>query len=214
MLFLDGFDEIQADRGREEILNQICQELKQMNCLKKFSLIITCRENYVHESGKIKCDCITLQAWDELQIESFCKVYGSAGKSSVSESEIRRISENKEVFGIPIILYMTLALGITMEADASVVGVYDRFFSLNRGGIYDRCIDNLDYGEVHRIGREEIKMQIHQISKRIAFWMFEKNSQEAFIGRKEYEKICDNVADEISGGSEDIKRDFLIGNFF
>ena len=30
----------------------------------------------------------------------------------------------------------------------------------------------------------------------------------------EYEIICDNVADEIAGGSEDIKRDFLIGNYF
>lgn len=55
-LILDGFDEIYANRDKERILNKLNQELKVMNILQRFSLIIYCRENYINQSylGKIK----------------------------------------------------------------------------------------------------------------------------------------------------------------
>jgi len=83
------------------------------------------------------------------------------------------------------------------------------------GGIYDRCIKNSRYASLpHRIAETEIKKQIHLISQRIAFWIFENRPAEAFITKIEFERICDDVISELSEGNEDIKRDFLIANYF
>lgn len=66
----------------------------------------------------------------------------------------------------------------------------------------------------HRIGKTKIKQLIHLISQRIAFWIFENNSEEAFITRDKYEEICDDIIKESSEENKDIKRDFLISNYF
>lgn len=186
-----------------------------MNYLKKFSLIITCRENYIYELQKVQCDYATLQPWDEKQIQSFCKIYymfRGEKKSNVSQNTNNKILENKEVFGIPLILYMVLALDISVEKNSKMVDIYDQIFSLDNGGIYDRCIKNASYGEEHRISK--IKRQIHKISQRIAFWIFENNSEKALISNEKYEEICDIVIKEMKGKNEDVKNDFLIGNYF
>lgn len=215
ILVLDGFDEVRAGDDREKILNQIYRTLKGANYLKKFSLIITCRENYVYKLNVVKCDFITLQAWDSEQIQNFCETYGSISKCNITENMIDKILDNKKILGIPLILYMVLALNITIEENRGIIDVYDQIFSLERGGMYDRCIRNSEYGDEHIIISEaRIKRQIHQISQKIAFWIFENNSEKAFITQKAYEEICNDVTNEISKGNEDIKRFFLIGNYF
>ena len=214
VLILDGFDEINTNSDRERILNRINQELTGINNLRNFSVLITCRENYVYELGNVECDFITLQAWDDDQIRCFCEAYSKKGGSDTSKSKIDKLLENKEVFGIPLILYMVLALNITIEKSESLVDVYDQIFSIDRSSIYDRCIKNSRYGVEHRISEDKIKQAIHRISQRIAFWIFENNSEKAFIPQKEYETICDSVINQISNIDKDIKRDFLIGNYF
>ncbi len=216
-LILDGFDEINVSSDRERILNKLNQELVEMNILKRFSLIITCRENYVDLQNTVKCDYITLQPWGEKQIRSFGEVYEkkSIGENlgykekKISEIKINKIVEKEEVFGIPLILYMVLALNVTIEKNSSVADVYDQIFSLKKGLIYDRC-----YDMEHRINSPEIKKHIHRISQRIAFWIFENNAYEAFISQKEFEKICENEMSESGKKGEEIQRDTLIGNFF
>ncbi|MDE7334561.1 MAG: NACHT domain-containing protein [Lachnospiraceae bacterium] len=208
-LILDGFDEIYAGGERERILNKLDQELKRRNTLKKFSLIITCRENYIYNLQNIKCDYITLQVWDEVQIGNFCRTYWKNCGNEILENKIQKILENKEIFGIPLILYMILALDITIEESSSIVDVYDQVFSLKRGGIYDRCYDT-----EHRINKPEIKRHIHQVSQRIAFWMFENNADEAFISQEKFEEICENEMSESGEKDEDIQSNTLIGNFF
>ena len=214
VLILDGYDEIDVKSDRERILNKIDLELAEMNILKNFSLIITCRENYVYDLKNIGCDYIVLQSWDKKQIKSFCDIYGKESKCSISETKVNKLTIKKEVFGIPLILYMTLALNISIEKNTSIVDIYDHIFSLDRSGIYERCIKNSRYGGEHRISKVKIKQQIHQISQRIAFWIFEKNSEKASIPRLNYEKICDAVNNDLSEGNETIKRDLLIGNYF
>lgn len=216
-LILDGYDEIYANDDRERILNKLSQELKVMNILQRFSLIITCRENYIGQSDLGNIEYIILQAWNEEQIKSFCEIYGkkSAGKNPDAvknnnlEVKINKILENKEVFGIPLILYLVLALNVDIEESSSRVEIYDQIFSLKRGGIYDRC-----YDIEHRINAPEIKKHIHRISQRIAFWMFENNADEAFISQKKFEEICENEMSESGKKDEEILRDALIGNFF
>lgn len=207
ILILDGFDEINTNSDRERILNRINQKLTGMNNLKNFSVVITCRENYVYELRKLECDFITLQAWDDDQIRCFCESYRKKSGSDIPTSKIDKLLENKEVFGIPIILYMVLALEITVEKSESLVDVYDQIFSIDRSSIYDRCIKDSRYGAEHRISEEKIKQSIHQISQRIAFWIFENNSEKAFISRDEFKEICVNE-------SKYIQSDVLIGNYF
>lgn len=104
-------------------------------------MFITCRENYISQLNRIECDYITLQPWTEHQIISFCQIYRNAIKNDLPEKMIKKIRNNREVFGIPLILYMVLALDIVIDKNDSIVDVYDQIFSLKSGGIYDRCID-------------------------------------------------------------------------
>jgi len=216
VLILDGFDELCIDKGREEILNQLYQELYRKRTLKNFSIIITCRENYIYRIQNIECDYITLQAWDDKQIESFCDVFERKSKKSINTQKIKvnKILENKEILGIPLILYMVLALNIAVENNTSIMDIYDQIFSLDKGGIYSRCIKNLRYGEEHRISEPKTKQMIHKVSQRIAFWIFENNSEEAFISQTETEEICKDVLNEMSEENEKIEKDYLIGNYF
>lgn len=216
-LILDGFDEIYISSDRERILNKLNQELEGMNFLKRFSLIITCRENYINQSDLRNIEYITLQAWNEEQIKSFCEVYEkkNVGKSPEAinnknlEAKINKILENKEIFGIPLILYMVLALNINIEKDSSKIDIYDQIFSLGKGGIYDRC-----YDKEHRINSPGIKEHIHQISQRIAFWMFENNADKASIPQEKFKEICNNEINKLEEKGYDIERDVLIGNYF
>lgn len=206
-LILDGFDEVSIGVNRKEVLDNLYGELIYKKNIEKFSLIITCRENYIQKFERVKCNYIILQPWDEIQITSFCNIYHEKAKNSVSDGTKEKLVENKEILGIPLILYMVLALDISIEKDSSIVDVYDKIFSLE-GGIYDRCIDNKKFAGNHRIG--EVKEYIHQISREIAIWMFENNPDEACIPQEEYEKICDYVMKDYTYEKEDFK----IGNFF
>ncbi len=199
IMILDGFDELKAGNKREVILNQLYWRLIKESDLHHFILIITCRENYLQGLRAIGCDYITLQPWDSEQIRSFYTVYQQKTGGSLSEDTLRGILRKESILGVPLLLYMVLALKIRIENDRSMVDIYDQIFSL-QGGIYDRCIRDSRYGSSHRI--HEIKEQIHQISREIAVWMFENNPEEALIPHEEYVKICKH------------RQDFLIGNYF
>lgn len=208
-IILDGFDEISVGENRKDILDNIYAELLYSKVFKNFSLIITCRENYIQEFKSLKCNYIILQPWSKEQIINFCKTFQDKTKNELSEYTINKAIINRNVFGIPLILYMILALNISIEKNGSIVDVYDKIFSLE-GGIYDRCIANKNFADRHRIGR--IKMLIHQISREIALWMFENKPNEASIPQAEYQKICITV--KKNNKDEKVEQDFLIGSYF
>ena len=194
-------------------MNKLYKELKGRNRLGKFSLIVTCRENYVNKSLLVGLTYITLQAWNENQINIFCEIYEKKSSGNLEalfpEAKINGILKNKEIFGIPLILYMILALDITIEENSSIGDVYDHIFSLERGEIYNRC-----YDVEHRTNKPEIKRCIHQVSQRIAFWIYENNADEAFIYQKDFQEICDTVLLEAKEKNENIESDTLIGSYF
>ncbi len=221
VLILDGFDEINIDHfARANILNRVYSSWKRNILLKNTLLIITCRENYIQNNNTIRCPYITLQVWDEGQINSFCDVYQEKAKVEISQDMRDNILKNKEILGIPILLYMTLALNISIEKEGSMVDVYDKIFALN-GGIYDKCIENVkyDYSE-HRIS--VIKEQIHELSRRIAIWMFENEPEETFISIEEYYNLYGNLNKEYEEKLENMgykgnsftEEDILIGSYF
>ncbi len=210
VLILDGYDEINISGDRKEILDWLYWNLVKNNTIKNFSLIVTCRVNYIEKFERVKCRYITLQPWNEEQIKSFCNIFQLKTKNDISENTIENMLINKEILGVPLILYMVLALNISVNSEGSIVDIYDKIFSLD-GGIYDRCINNKSFAEIHRIGH--IKEQVHQISREIALWMFENNPDKAYIPQNEYRNICDDLKNNMKE-NEDIERDFMIGNFF
>ena len=212
ILIIDGFDEVSIESNRRrDILDSLYIDWINNKEIKNFSLIITCRENYIQGFERLKCKYITLQTWNEPQIKSFCNIFQEKTKNKVSEDTIEKLFENKEILGIPLILYMVLALNISIEKEGSIVDVYDKIFALE-GGIYDRCIDFKSFSEKHRIS--EIKKYIHQMSREIAFWMFENEPEEAYIPKNEYQRMCDSILLEEECENKNIQQDFLIGNYF
>lgn len=211
LLILDGFDEISTRGSRVEILNYLFQKMIKENNVSKFSVIITCRENYIENLESIRFKYITLKTWDEKQIKSFCKIFQKKAKNNVSENTIMKLVENNAILGVPLILYMIVALNISVEKEGSIVDVYDKIFTID-GGIYDRCINNKNFAEPHRISN--LKKQIHQISRDIAIRIFENNPVGSYISKEEYHIICSNVIQKFDRKEEDIQADFLIGNYF
>ena len=121
ILILDGFDEVSIEANkRSDILDSLYGDWIYNGNIKNFSLIITCRENYVKKFAMLKCKYITLQPWDEMQIKSFCDIYGEKTRSRVSENTIEKLYEKKEIFGFPLILYMVLALNISIDRKSVV----------------------------------------------------------------------------------------------
>lgn len=210
-IIFDGFDEINVGDEREKVLDLLYWQLVKNTAIKGLSLIITCRENYIQRYERVQCRYITLQPWDESQIRSFCKIFGEKVNAVIDEDTIENIIENKEVLGIPLILYMALSLNISFESDYSMVDVYDKVFSLN-GGFYDRCIENMEFAKPHRI--KKIKEQIHQVSKEIAIHIFENNPSGGSITQKDYKEICDAVDFNQDQQDVSIEQDVLIGNYF
>lgn len=213
ILILDGFDEV-AVSNRTVVLNRLYNSWSADSHIKDFALLVTCRENYIENLSDLFFPYITLQPWDDQQIERFCRNYEKHTRSCIPEEAIEKMKNMKNVFGIPIILYMTLALEITVRDESSVVEVYDQIFSLE-GGIYDRCLKKDSYirwDDEHRI--VEIKKQIHQFSREISMWMFENNPQQAEIPKEKYEKIWDEIFEQDNNINESQKKDVLIGNYF
>ena len=214
ILILDGFDEVAVSNHRVSILNSLYNVWAQDAHLEDFSLLITCRENYMEDLFHLLFPYITLQTWNEEQIESFCRKYGALTELQIPEEAIHKMKKMKNVFGIPIILYMALSLNIKIEDESSVVEVYDQIFSLE-GGIYDRCLkkdNSVRWDDEHRI--TEIKQQIHQVSREISMWMFENKPEQAEIPKDKYEKIRDKIFDTDDAVGKLQKEDVLIGNYF
>lgn len=214
ILILDGFDEVEAGNNRVAILKRLYKVWAADSLIKDFSLLITCRENYIEDPSQLLFPYITLQPWNEEQIGSFCEKYESLTNLRISEEAINKMKEMKNVFGIPIILYMALALEITVKDESSVVEVYDQIFSLE-GGIYDRCLKRdilLPWDDAHRIA--EIKKQIHQFSREISMWMFENNPQKAAIPKEVHEEIWRKIFEAAENSGKSQKKEVLIGNYF
>lgn len=191
ILILDGFDDIGIKNCAPEIFNAMYWEFIVDSPMDEFLLILVFRRSNIACLNKIECDNITLQAWNKEQIKQFYKVFSEDNDNGISVMESSlSYDKYREVFGIPLISYLILALKIS--ANRFVEDLYNRIFSLDHG-IYNLCIkdnENLD------IPVEEIRCLVYSISQKIAFWIFENNSKEEFIPQKEYYKIYDTTTKE------------------
>ncbi len=137
ILILDGLDEVCVlypnFNGKAFVEN-----LQNENALKtkNIKLLITSREGYfkdIEYRSNLLMDTIQ---WTEEQVgewcEQYCKVHPSripwAEKFMADYHELFENDKRREIFCIPIILYLCCVRGIDIGSESTVVGIYERAF--------------------------------------------------------------------------------------
>lgn len=177
-LIIDGFDEAKINTNKDKLLVEFLMDAVNIRQLR---VLITSRRNYVNISKYGFCRLLYLQTMHEDLVDAMCTKYAAAAKETIFE-----IKNHNNVIGIPFILYMILSLKLRVEKDTGICELYEKVFALN-GGVYDRLYDD----GMHWISNPGIKEQVHEISQKLAFAMFEKNKLE--LTENEYQKIVKNV---------------------
>lgn len=208
LLILDGFDEIQMNSERRtQFLNKLYTAWCSTSIVKNFNLIITCRVNCFE---KCRCPTIILQPMNVDQICNYADTYWNRKHRGIDKKTLVNLTQNNlsQITGIPIILYLILALNIFVYEGMTEDSVYDEVFSVDgQNSIYHRA----NYDEQHRIS--DSALAIHEFSKQIALCIWDKNPDGETITRREYEAIeerviASNICHTIHKG------DSLIGQFF
>ena len=216
VLILDGLDEI-AMHGNDtyaELLNCFYQQWVRDKSICHFSLIITCRRNRISSLEDLQMRHILLCPFNEDQITRFACHYWGKSPDEFSDSEIsilKRINNDNttlsNVMGIPLILYMTLALKINLTENAGLCDIYSKIFSVDddKNSIYYR-----GYDKAHPITSHQAS-KIHDFSMGIAELIWEFNPAEGTVDKEKY----DPLANQLIGADKDTElRDLLIGQYF
>lgn len=200
-LIIDGFDECEITFNKDKQLSNFLNDCQNIYGLK---VLITSRVNYIDCTQFTSSKLYYLQFMNEEQIKKMSEKYFEISKEPPFEINILA---NSEVIGVPLILYMILALKIDMKQVSGICELYERIFALE-GGIYDRMAqeDYDGYSEkIHPIAYQGVKKEVHLISEQIAFSMFEEET--LLLPREKYIEIVKNV-------SENRVNDFAISNYY
>ena len=182
ILIIDGFDEIKLGEERNSRLGQFLQNAKEVDRLK---FIITTRPDYVNkETAKRFKNWVDLRPFDEDKIITF---YEKIKGSSLDKDKIN--FSNREVLGIPVILYMAIMAEIDLTVKASRSELYDRIFAEDTG-IWSKFAN--DSGEPYDNSNNVISYpdnikEFLAFLREIAFKMFEKGDACLERGKDAYE---------------------------
>ena len=92
----------------------------------------------------------------------------------ISYERLKILNKEKEVCGIPLILYMIYSFNIDISKNTDKYKLYHRIFS-TQNGIYDTCNSGQGgYGIQGRNFTIQDKESFHMISQIIAYLMYEK----------------------------------------
>lgn len=180
ILILDGFDEMKALDIRERLLNDFASDIKDFE---NFKCIITSRPAYIKSSYFQVV--IKLSEFDEKKIAEF---YRLIRKSNLSN--MKKISSNLAVLGIPVILYMAIMLDIDISENPTKPELYERIFAED-GGIFDKFFDGENqYSEGLQLMRnpDNIKDYLEYL-RNVAYMMFERNNLSLDIEECEIPKL-------------------------
>ena len=214
VLILDGLDEVAMHSNHEELLNSLYQQWSRARSIPYFSLIVTCRRNRISSLEDLRMRHILLCPFDSNQILNFaCKYWGkTVDEFDCNEvSIIERINDGaaalSAVMGIPLILYMMLALRINFSKGAGLCDIYNKIFSVDNkeNSIYYRRYDT-----PHPITSQEAS-KIHDFSKGVAELIWEFNPTEGVVEKEKYEPLSNQLA---SFGEDNRLRDLLVGQYF
>lgn len=175
MLILDGFDELQTQNYDRNVLNNFIVAVRG---IKNFKFIITSREGYIYNCTELFEKVITLSYFSHKQIKMYADKIMHKGYSADM-----KISKNQVVLGIPVILYISLSVGIDITKYKDNIAIYNKVFAL-KGGVFDRVWDT-----EHHI--TYIKKQFYNILCNTAYYMF-INKNDNYITDIDYKTIISN----------------------
>ncbi len=186
ILVLDGLDEVLvlSASQKEQFIIGLFKQCRTIHC----RLIITCRENYITSFKKIDNELIRhihLIPWEKKKIKEFTKLYCSICNTHRDDCFLNILCSKTSLYGIPLILYMVLALNIDIGGKENEVDVYDKVFSLE-GGIFDK-----PYDPTLEIPME-IRKKILEISREIGFKMFESGNDSIQDPFKLFPELIEN----------------------
>ena len=192
-LIFDGFDEFIADGEAELLISLLTDDL----LYKNISVIITSRINYIkhlnekHDFVRLFNKWYNLEGFSDRNIKDYYE--NIIGEEMPKEKTIPQ--KNKDVLSIPVILYMSLSLGIDIFADADRYEMYSKIFAL-RGGIFDRFADIVDDNQGYDRERREraIKEPLYYLMQMLAFALFEND--EGQVAKADYLKLAEHIRNE------------------
>ncbi len=208
VLFLDGYDELRIDNRHYELCLKLISEIYSIPGLK---VVMSSRLNYIDlDKNKFKedfhsADTVVLMPLIKNQMIEYIKKYDQAVGSNDKGKIIQftKISTEKEIFGIPFILYLVCALNLNIENIQNIYDLYEKVFAFN-GGLYDKIYDK---NAGHYLTRNpQNKRELLLISKLFALEMF-RNKSGIELSRETANTI-------LSINCPKRKDDFAIGNYY
>ena len=186
VLILDGLDEVcvlqQGFDGKafiEDLTDNIPNGVK---------ILITSRnyEGYFNEVEATYDLTIETIIWTNMQIKEWCEFYVQVHKCKENwcteflskYNELDDYDKRKEIFCIPIILYICCVSEIDIEEHNSVAGIYDTAFKNIGGREHSRRNRSRELTELDR-RQFDINWQY---TKELAFQMFLNNTLESALG--------------------------------
>ena len=166
VLILDGFDEIE----NKSLINDIDNFLIDIKKISNYKLIVTSRENYIHNSEKFNKH-ICLEPFSE---EKIIEYYEKLNRLSFPAEQTLK---NTDIIGIPVILYMALTVGLDITEDASRAELYEKIFDRN-SGIWHRFEGVDGSSEAYAGGSHPMMKHADEYIKflsKLAFLMFDNN---------------------------------------
>ena len=171
IIVLDGYDEYcfvnsikDPNKKYDEIIKNICAKY---SGIKGTKLIITTRSNYVKTNIKSNSIFIALEPFDEKQISDYIENYNMIQDKNTFTIDKATLENTKEILAIPMILYMVVALNISLDIESSKAQIYDEIFG-DRGALINNIHNNkyeIDY-----------KDKFLEIPSKIAFEMFKSHN--------------------------------------
>lgn len=175
ILILDGFDEIKSLHIGELLLSSLLNDILDFE---NFKIIITSRPDYV--KFEYFQNVLRLLPFNKKQIKKFYQII-----TNRELNETRLYDKNKDVFGIPVILYMAIMSNIDITQSATKPELYCRIFK-KRGGIFDKFShEGVSYDNGSQVLRSIENIEIYlDFLQKTAFKMFEKNIP--YLMKEEY----------------------------
>lgn len=206
ILILDGFDEIKYYSRSNDLLKSFLLQIRNIRGLR---VLITSRDNYINLDEVKFQNVIKLCPFDEDKILKYALKMSS--KIIIDDEDLYLIDQ--DVYGIPVILYMAITIGIDIIEETDRIKVYEKIFAHN-GGIFDRfATDSIEgYDEYSTSDITYVKESFINILCKTAFKMFFIN-QDNTINIMEYNKII-NSENLTNSAKSELWYDFPIDNLY
>lgn len=205
ILILDGFDEIKFYSGSNDLLKSFLLQIRNITGLR---VLITTRDNYIDLDNVKFQKVIKLCPFDENKIIEYAGIV--ADKNKYKNSNVG----DAGVYGVPVILYMALTIGIDIAEQNNRCSAFEKIFSLD-GGIFDRfateSVPGYDECATHEIAF--VKEAFYNILCKTACEMFKNEANGIFIDRNTYENIINQERNKISYKTS-LWYDFPIDNLY